>query len=74
MAKGRRTVARIVEIGQRRGEIDPKLKKEQVALHLQQALIGTLFLWSLRGEPRLRSSMGSSFEHFWRAIAVSTKG
>jgi AcrR family transcriptional regulator len=71
MAKGRQTVARIVELGQQRGEIDPKLKKEQVALHLQQAFMGTVLLWSLHGKPKLQSAIEVSFQHFWRAIVVS---
>jgi AcrR family transcriptional regulator len=71
VAEGRQMIARIVELGQLRGEIDPRLKKEQVALHVQQAFLGTLLLWSLRGEPTLQSSVDSSFDHFWRAIATS---
>ena len=71
MSDGRRMAARIIELGQVRGEIDPKLKKDQVALHLQQAFMGTLLLWSLRGEPKLQAAIESSFHHFWRAIVVS---
>jgi AcrR family transcriptional regulator len=71
VAEGRRMIARIVELGQRRGEIDTRLKKEQVALHVQQAFLGTLLLWSLRGEPTLQSTVDSSFEYFWRAISTS---
>jgi AcrR family transcriptional regulator len=71
MLQGRRMVAEIVSIGQKRGEIDPTLKKERVALFLQQSVLGTLLLWSLRGEPSLQSSVDSTFQYFWRAIAVS---
>jgi AcrR family transcriptional regulator len=70
MSEGRRMVGEIVAIGQKRGEIDPKLKKEQVALLLQQSFLGTLLMWSLRGEPSLQTSVGGTFQHFWRAIAV----
>ena len=70
MCEGRRMAARIVELGQERGEIDAKLKPEQVALQLQQAFLGTLLLWSLRGEPKLQTAIEASFQHFWRAIAV----
>ena len=70
MGEGRRMAAHIIELGQKRGEIDPKLKKEQVALHLQQAVMGTLLLWSLRAEPKLQRAIGASFQHFWRAIAA----
>jgi AcrR family transcriptional regulator len=70
MTEGRRMAAEIVELGQQRGEIDPKLKKDQVALHFQQTFLGTLLLWSLRGEPKLQKATEASFQHFWRAIAV----
>ena len=71
MAEGRRMVGRIIELGQESGEIDPGLKKEKVAHQLQQAFLGTLLLWSLRGEQKLQAAIDASFEHFWRAVVVS---
>lgn len=71
LSDGRRMVARIVELGQKRGEINPRLKPEQVAAQLQQSFMGTLLLWSLRGEPKLLSALEETFEHFWRAVAAS---
>jgi len=70
MAEGRRMAAQMVEFGQQRGEVDPKLKKEQVALLLQQTFMGTLLLWSLCGEPKLQAAVSESFKHFWRAVAA----
>lgn len=70
MFEGRKMAARIIELGQGRGEIDAKLKPEQVAFQVQQAFLGTLLLWSLRAEPELHMAMEASFQHFWRAIAV----
>ncbi len=70
MGEGRRMVGRILELGQKRGEIDPKLKTEQVALHLQQSFIGTMLMWSLRGDTKLQTAIEASFQHFWRAIAL----
>jgi AcrR family transcriptional regulator len=69
MAEGRRMAAHMIELGQSRGEIDPKLKREQVALLLQQTFMGTLLFWSLRGEPKLQVALSESFQHFWRAVA-----
>jgi len=69
MSHGRRMAGRIFELGQQRGEIDPKLKTEQMALQLQQSFIGTMLLWSLRGEEKLQTAAEASFLHFWRAIA-----
>jgi hypothetical protein len=62
--------AQIVEIGQKRDEIDPKLKKEEVALALHQAFTGALLLWFLRSVPTLQIAVRGSFQHFWRAIAA----
>jgi len=70
MADGRRMAANIMQLGQERGEIDPRLGTEQLALQLQQAFLGTLLMWSLRGEPKLQTAVEASFRHFWRAIAV----
>jgi AcrR family transcriptional regulator len=70
MSKGRRMAARIIELGQERGEIDRKSKPDQVALLLQQSYLATLLLWSLRAKPNLQIAIETSFRHFWRAIAV----
>jgi AcrR family transcriptional regulator len=72
MARGRQSLAAIFAIGQQTGEIDPRLKKENLALLLQQEILGTILLWSLRGQLRLGSVMESTFQHFWRAIARSS--
>jgi len=72
MSEGRKMLAQVVAAGQKRGEIDARLKKEKVALQLQQAFMGTLLLWSLQGKPALATRLEESFQHFWRAIAVSS--
>ena len=72
-SEGRKMIAQVVAAGQKRGEIDPRLKKEKVALQFQQAFMGTLLLWSLRGQPGLATWIEESFQHLWRAIAVSNK-
>jgi len=71
MREGRRMIAQIVASGQERGEIDPRLKKEMVAMQFMQTFMGTVLLWSLDGSPALKIRIEDSFQHFWRAIAVS---
>jgi AcrR family transcriptional regulator len=71
MREGRRMIAQIVAAGQERGEIDPRLKKEMVAAQLFQTCIGTILLWSMGGAPALKTQIGNSFQHFWRAVAIS---
>jgi len=70
LREGRKMVAQVVAAGQKRGEIDSRLKKEKVALQLQQAFMGTLLLWSLQGQPALEAWIEGSFQHFWRAITI----
>jgi len=73
MQKGRKMIAEIVAAGQQRGEIDPHLKKEKVALQVLQTFMGTVLFWSLHEKPPLSVWIEDSFQHFWRAIAVSGK-
>jgi AcrR family transcriptional regulator len=73
MAEGRKIVSEVVAAGQTRGEINPKLSKEKVAIQFMQSMMGTILLWSLRGEPALESWVEDSFQHFWRSVAVSAK-
>lgn len=71
MAEGRRIAGRILKAGQERGEINPKLKTEQMALHLQQTFLGTMLMWSMGGgEQKLETAVEASFQHFWSAIAA----
>jgi AcrR family transcriptional regulator len=74
MRKGRRMIAQIVAAGQQRGEIDPRLKKEKVAMQFMQTFMGTVLLWSLDGAPALKTRIEESFQHFWRAVALSGRG
>jgi AcrR family transcriptional regulator len=72
MQEGRKMIAQIVAAGQERGEIDPRLKKEKVAMQLMQTCIGTVLLWSLDETPALKVRIKDSFQHFWRAIIASS--
>jgi AcrR family transcriptional regulator len=74
MREGRGMIAEIVAAGQERGEIDPRLKKEKVAMQLMQTCMGTVLLWSLDGAPALKTRIEASFQHFWRAVALSGHG
>lgn len=70
MAECRSVAAFVFAEGQARGEIDPRLHKNAMALQMQQALLGTVMLWSLYGEADLTARITSSFRMFWRAIAA----
>jgi AcrR family transcriptional regulator len=73
MAVGRKTIAEVVAAGQTRGEINPRLNKEKVAIQLMQSIMGTILFWSLHGEPPLKTRIEDSFQHFWRSVALSRK-
>ncbi len=70
MAEGRRIAGYILELGQERGEINPNLRTDRMALHLQQAFLGTMLMWSMTGEEKLGTEVEASFQHFWRSIAA----
>lgn len=70
MTEARALIAEVIAQGQMRGEIDPRLQRDEVALQLQQAILGTVLVWSLHGEPGLTVWIENSFRHFWRAIAA----
>jgi len=70
MARGRGFLAQILEIGQKRGEVDAHLNPAVLSRLLQQTAIGGILLWSLMTEPKLKVSMEQTFQHFWRAVAA----
>jgi AcrR family transcriptional regulator len=72
LSEGRKMICQIVSAGQKRKEIALRLKKEKVAIQFQQAVMGTLLLWSLQGKPALETWIEESFQYFWRAIAISS--
>ncbi len=74
MSEGRSMIAGVIAEGQKRSEVDPKLKSHEVALYLQQTLLGTVLLWSLHGEPELAVWIENSFQHFWRSITARGPG
>jgi AcrR family transcriptional regulator len=70
MKQGRAMIAQVVAEGQKRGEIDPRLTKEKVAIQVLQAFMGTVLFWSLHEQPPLKNWIEDSFQHFWRSVAV----
>lgn len=73
MQQGSGMIAELVAAGQDRGEIQPQLEKETVAIQLLQTCMGTVLFWSLDGASELKSRIEDSFQHFWRAVATSAQ-
>lgn len=69
MLEGRKTIAEVVALGQKRGELNPNLNKQKVATQLLQAVMGTVLVWSLHEKPSLADWIEDSFQHAWRAVA-----
>jgi len=74
MQQGRKAIGEIVAAGQKNGEIDPQLRKDQIAFGFLQTVLGTILYWSLHEKPRLKTWMEGSFQRFWRSIEVPGKG
>jgi AcrR family transcriptional regulator len=73
MQEGRKAIGRLIAEGQRRGEIDPRLKPAKVAPQFLQTCIGSVLLWSLHEKPALGAWIDDSFQYFWRSIAITCK-
>ena len=68
LTEARGKITRLIGLAQERGEIDPHLDKEKTAAQFQQAVLGTILLWTLHSGPPLSEQIEQSFEHFWRAV------
>ncbi len=69
MVSGRRGLAKIIVLGQERGEIRADRKADRIALAFQQALLGMIFVWAVQTEGRLSSRLDASFDEFWSGVA-----
>ena len=74
MKEGRRIIAGLVAMGQKRGEIDRAMKTELVAVQLFQSFMGTVLLWSIEERSALRTRAAKTFEQFWKSVAAPAKG
>jgi AcrR family transcriptional regulator len=73
LGEGRKAIAKLVAIGQERGEIDRHLNPQEVATHFMRAFMGTMLLWSIDERPTLRACVAATFEQFWKSIAASER-
>lgn len=70
MVEGRRLLARILSLGQERGEVRADGKASDMALALQEGLFGSLVVWAIHPEGELQGRLTTSFESYWRGIAA----
>jgi AcrR family transcriptional regulator len=63
-------LARIVEVGQQRGEIRKDLDAGDIAPVLRQSLLGALLIWSLYGDGSLESRIETVLKVLWNGLAA----
>jgi AcrR family transcriptional regulator len=70
MSEGRRGLAKIIALGQQRGEMRADRKPDSIAFAFQQALFGTAVVWAIQGGGKLATRLDASFENFWAGVAA----
>lgn len=68
LAQARATVALMLAEGQRRGEIRDDIQAADLARLLQQSMLGTQILWSLRPPSDLDAAVDQMLDVLWRGI------
>jgi AcrR family transcriptional regulator len=65
---GRKLLVELMSLGQERREIRGDCSAAELGLAMQQAVFGTLLLWSLAPEEPLLTRMDNTFELLWSGI------
>lgn len=65
MARGRKALAKIIKLGQERGEIRSDRKPVELAMTFQRSVLGTLLLWSIRPQGEVAPWLERTFQDFW---------
>lgn len=67
MGRGRGTVAGIIALGQKRGEIRDDRQARALAMAFQRSVVGTLLLWAMHPGEDLHAWLEETFKDFWAA-------
>lgn len=73
LSQGREGLARICEIGQKRGEIRKDRKAADLAMTFQRNVLGTLLIWTMQAKGDLHTWLDKTLEDFWE-IAGAKNG
>ena len=71
-SKATELLARIVKVGQDRGEIRKDLHSLEIAQTIRQSLLGALLIWSLYGDGSLESRIETVIDVLWNGLAAGT--
>jgi hypothetical protein len=63
-------LARIVEVGQDRGEIRKEFASADIAQTLRQSLLGAMLIWSLYGDGSLEGRIEKVLNILWNGLAT----
>jgi AcrR family transcriptional regulator len=74
MARGRKMLEEILELGQERGEVRGDLRPEEMALVFQQCVFGTVLLWSISPPSSLKKRLDTAFAVFWSGTGNHSLG
>ncbi len=67
MARGRETLAAMMVLGQKHGEIRRDRKPVELAMTFQRSVLGTLLLWAMQPQGDLHTWLEDTFRDFWAA-------
>jgi AcrR family transcriptional regulator len=67
MARGRETLAAMMVLGQKHGEIRRDRKPVELAMTFQRSVLGTLLLWAMQPQGDLHAWLEDTFRDFWAA-------
>jgi hypothetical protein len=65
LSEGREGLARILEVGQKRGEIRKDRKAADLAMTFQRNVLGTLLIWTMQAKGDLHAWLDKTLEDFW---------
>jgi hypothetical protein len=71
--RGRRMVAELLALGQRRGEIRRDVAALELARSMQQAYFGAMLLWSLDETGKLARRFEETFAVLWPGLRAPGK-
>lgn len=69
IGEGRELLAKILEVGQERGEVRADCSPKAMALSFQEALFGTVALWAIGPDEKLRTRLQARSDGYWEGIA-----
>lgn len=73
LSQGREGLARICEVGQKRGEIRKDRKAADLAMTFQRNVLGTLIIWTMQARSDLHTLLDKTLEDFWDIAGIKKR-